>query len=144
DLLLVEIGGEELAVLRFHAAVAAEIEVVALLGGDDAEVLALRFGAFARAARYGGLQLVRRPQALVPVLQPDGHGDGVLHAEAAPGVSHARLHRAQRFSIGMPGLEAGGDQLAPDVRELFEARTEELDALAARALRIEPELLRGA
>ena len=48
--LLVEVGGEQVGVLRLHAAVAADVEVPALLGGDDAEVLALRLGALARAA----------------------------------------------------------------------------------------------
>ena len=42
---------KQLGVLRLHAAVAAQVEVLALLGGDDAEVLALRLGALARAAR---------------------------------------------------------------------------------------------
>ena len=68
--LLVEIGGEQLRVLRLHAAVAADVEVLALLGGDDAEVLALRLGALARAARHRRLELVRRAQALVAVLDP--------------------------------------------------------------------------
>ena len=71
--LFVEIRGEELRVLGLHSPVATEVEVVALLGGDDAEVLALRLGALARAARDRGLQLVRRAQALVAVLQADGH-----------------------------------------------------------------------
>ena len=57
--LLVEVGGEQVGVPRPGAAVAADVEVVALLGGDQAEVLALGLGALADAARDGPLQLVR-------------------------------------------------------------------------------------
>jgi len=42
-----------------EAAVAAEIEVPALLGGDDAEVLAAGLGALAGAATDAALELVR-------------------------------------------------------------------------------------
>src|SRR5258708_16797153 len=48
---VVEVGGEQLGVARLHAPLAADVEVPALLGSDDADVLALRLGAFARAAR---------------------------------------------------------------------------------------------
>src|SRR5207237_10292131 len=113
--LFVEIRGEELRVLGLHSPVATEVEVVALLGGDDAEVLALRLGALARAPGNRRFELVWRAQALVAVLQLDGHGDGVLHAEAAPRAAHARLHGAQGLAVGMARLEASGDQLAPDL-----------------------------
>ena len=48
--LLVDVGGEQVGVARLGAAVAAHVEVPALLGGDEAEVLALGLGAFADAA----------------------------------------------------------------------------------------------
>ena len=130
--LVVEIGREQHRVLRLHAAVAAQVEVPALLGGDDAEVLALRLGALARAAGDRGLELVRRAQALVAVLDPHRHADRVLHAVAAPGVADARLHGAQRLAVGVTRFEAGGDQLAPDVGQLLDARAEHVDALARR------------
>src|SRR6185312_16606351 len=107
---------DELRVLRLHAAVAADVEVVALLRRDDAEVLALRLGALARAARHRRLQLVRRAQPLVAVLERDGERHRVLHAVAAPGRADARLDRAQRLSVGVARLEAGVDELAPDER----------------------------
>jgi hypothetical protein len=47
---VVEVGGEQVGVPRLHAAVAADVEVPALLGGDHADVLALRLGALAGAA----------------------------------------------------------------------------------------------
>src|SRR6185437_10207424 len=121
-------------------AVAAEVEVVPLFGGDDAEVLPLRLGALARAARDGRLQLVRRAEPLVAVLDPDGQADRVLHAVAAPGAAHARLHRAQRLAVGVARLEAGVDELAPDGGELLEACAEHVDALGAGDLGVEPVL----
>src|SRR5258706_2846552 len=98
---------------RFHAAVAADVQVPALLRGDDADVLALRLGAFARAAGHRHLQLVRRAQAAVAGLDADRHAHRVLHAVAAPGRADAGLYRPEGFAIGMPRLEAGVDQLAP-------------------------------
>src|SRR5207248_3415846 len=98
--------GEELRVLRLHAAVAAQVEVVALLGGDDAEVLPLGLGALAGTAGDRGLELVRRAQALVAILQADGQRDRVLHAAAAPGAADARLHRPQRLAVGVARPEA--------------------------------------
>ena len=113
---LVEVGGEQQRVLRLHAAVAAQIEVVALLGGDDAEVLALCLGAFARTARHGRLQLVRRAAALVAILDPDRQADGESctpkrHQRAAD----ARLHGCaapcrRRAPTSKPGVR---DELAP-------------------------------
>ena len=50
-------------------AVAADVEVPALLGGDDAEVLAPGLGALAGAAGHGRLELVRRAQPPVAQLQ---------------------------------------------------------------------------
>src|SRR5581483_12291801 len=142
--LVVEVPGEELRVARLHAAVAADVEVPALLRGDDADVLALRLGAFARAARHGHLQLVRGAQAAVAGLQADRHRDRVLHPVAAPGRADAGLHRAQRLAVGVARLEAGIHELAPDRRQLLDARAEEVDALRAGDLRVEAELLRHA
>ena len=68
---LIQVGGQQFGMARLHAAVAADVEIPALLGGDDADVLALRFRAFARAARHAELDLVRRAQALVAVLEFD-------------------------------------------------------------------------
>ena len=66
---------------RPGAAVAADVEVVTLLGGDQAEVLALGLGALADAARDGPLQLVRGPEPAVAQLDPDGEPDRVLDAD---------------------------------------------------------------
>src|SRR5229473_34330 len=86
--LVVEVGGEQVGVARLHAAVATDVKVPALLGGDDAHVLALRLGALARAARDRHLHLVRRADAAVAVLDRDRHRHRVLHAVAAPGAAH--------------------------------------------------------
>ena len=139
--LLVEVGGQQVGVPRLGAAVAADVEVVALLGGDQAEVLALGLGTFADAAGDGRLDLVRRADAPVALLDPDGEADGVLHAVAAPGRADAALDRAQRLAVGVAALEAGVDQLLPDVGQLLDRRAEQIDALAAGDLGVEAVLL---
>ncbi len=139
--LAVEIRGEQIGVARLHAAVAADVEVPALLRRDDAHVLALRLGAFARAAGDGELDLVRRTQTLVAILQLDGEAHAVLHAVAAPGAAHTRLHGAQRLAVGVTGLEAGVGQLTPDRGQLVHLRAEEIDALAAGDLRVQAVFL---
>src|SRR4051794_28273944 len=122
--------------LRLHAAVAADVEVPALLGGDHADVLALRFRAFARATGDGHLQLVGRAQAAVARFKADRHGHGVLHAVAAPRRAHAGLHGAQRLAVGVARLEPGIHELAPDDGQLVGPRAEEVDALRAGDLRV--------
>ena len=122
---------------RAHAAVAADVEVPAVLGGDHADILALGLGAFTGAAGDGELELVRGTQALVTVFQRQRHRHAVLHAIATPGAADAGFHRAGGLAVGVAGLEAGGDQLAPDVRQFMQLGTEEVDALAAGDLGIE-------
>ena len=139
--LLVEVGRQQVGVPRLGAAVAADVEVVALLGGDQAEVLALGLGAFADAAGDGGLDLVRRADAAIALLDADGEADGVLHAVAAPGRADAALHRAQGLAIGVAALHAGGDHLFPDVGQLLHLRAEQIDALAAGDLGVQAVLL---
>src|SRR5690606_6608174 len=91
QLVLLQTGGDQLGVARLHAAVAADVDVPALGGGDHAHVLALRLGAFARTAGDAELDLVRRAQALVAVLQFDREAHAVIHAVAAPGRADAAL-----------------------------------------------------
>ena len=124
-----------------RAAVAADVDVPALLGGDEAEVLALRLGALAHAAAHRALELVRRANALVAVLDADGEGGRVLHAVAAPRRADAALHRAERLAVRVAALEPGRDELLPDLGELLDARAEEVDALAAGDLGVEAVLL---
>ncbi|ENO77080.1 cellobiohydrolase A [Thauera sp. 27] len=139
---LVEVGGDQLGMARLHAAVAAHVEVPAALGGDDAHVLALGLGAFARAARDAELDLVRRAQPLVAVLQFDRQPHGVIHAVAAPGAADAAFHRPQRLAVGMAGLEAGGDQFFPDRWQLLDAGAEQVHPLATGDLGVQAVLLR--
>jgi hypothetical protein len=129
-------------VARLAAAVAAHVEVPALLRGDDPEILALRLRALADAAGDGGLELVRRADAAVALLQPDRERRRVLHAVATPGRADAALHRAQRLAVGVAALEPRIDELFPDVRQVVDARAEEVDALAAGDLGVEAVLLR--
>ena len=138
----IEIARQQVRVPRLHAAIAADVEIPAVLGGDDADVLALRLGAFARAAGHRELDLVRRAQSLVAILEIDGEAHRVLHAVAAPGRTHAALHGAQRLAVGVAGFEAGVDQLAPDQRQLVHLRAEQVDALAAGDLGVQAVLLR--
>src|SRR6185312_1597029 len=137
---LVEIGGEQLRVARLHAAVAADIEIPAFLGGGRTIILPLRLRAFARTARDTELQLVGRAQPLVTALQLDREADAVLHAVPAPCRAHAGLHRPQGLAVRMPRLEAGCDQVCPDERQLVHPGAEEIDALTTGYLGVQAEL----
>ena len=139
--LVVEVAREQPGVRGCLAAVAADVEVPALVGGDDADVLAAGLGALAGAARDAELDLVRRPQPAVAVLEVDGHPDGVLHAVAAPRRADARLHGAQRLAVGLSRLHADVDEALPDRGQLLDAGAEEVDALAAGDLDVEAEVL---
>src|SRR5467141_172460 len=86
--LFIQILCKQISVSRLHAAVAAHVQVPAFFRGDDADVLALRLGALARAARDRHLHLVRRADAAVAVLDRDRERHRVLHAVAAPGAAH--------------------------------------------------------
>ena len=136
----VQIGEEQVGVPGPEAAVAADVEVPAVLGGDDAEVLAPGLGALAGAAGHRRLDLVRCPQSAVAQLECDGEPDRVLHPVAAPGRADAGLHGAQRLAVRVARLEAGVDQPAPDVGQLLDPRAEQVDPLPAGDLRVETEV----
>ena len=136
----VDAGQQQVGVPRPEAAVAADVEVPAVVGGDDADVLAPCLGAFAGAAGHPGLDLVRRADAPVPQLQLDRQRDRVLHPVAAPGRPDAGLHRAEGLAVGVPGLEPGVHQPPPDRGQLLHPRAEQVDALPAGDLRVEAEV----
>ena len=93
--LLVEVRGEQFGMTRRRATVTGDIEVPAVLRGDDADVLAAGLRALAGAAGDTHLELVRTAQAAVAQLQVHGETDRILLAVAAPVGTHAALHRAQ-------------------------------------------------
>ena len=94
---LIEIAGQQIGMPRLGAAVAADVQVVTLLGGDQANVFALGFGTFADAARHGHLDFVRCADALVAIFDANRKTDGILHAVAAPRGADAALDRPQRL-----------------------------------------------
>lgn len=55
---------------------------------------------------------------LVAILQLNSEAHGILDTVSAPRGSHAALHRTQRLTVGMPGLETGCSQFLPDSRQL--------------------------
>ena len=122
-------------------AVSADEEVVSGLGRDQADVFRLRLGALANAAGHRALDLVRRADAAVALLDADSEPDRILDPVAAPRGADAALDRAQRLAIGVPALEARLDQLLPDGRQLVHLRSEQVDPLAARDLRVQAVLL---
>src|ERR1700730_1710988 len=91
---VVEIACEQLRVLGGHAAVAADVEVPAVLRGDHADVLASRLGAFPRTARDAHLDLVWRPQSAIAQLEVDGHLHRILLSIAAPVAANTALDGA--------------------------------------------------
>mmetsp|Transcript_66739 Transcript_66739/g.184833 ORF Transcript_66739/g.184833 Transcript_66739/m.184833 type:complete len:303 (-) Transcript_66739:854-1762(-) len=139
---LVDVCRQQLGVPRFRTPIATDVHVVARLGGDEAQVLSLGFRALAEASGARHLDFVRGAQALVALLQGDGHAHGVLLPIAAPRAAHAALHRAQGLSVGVPGLEARVHQVFPDGRELVHGGTVHAQALGTRDLRPQAVLLR--
>ncbi len=127
----IEIGRQQVRMARFHAAVAAHVQVPAFLGGDDADVFALRFGAFAGTAGDAELHFVRGADAFVAVFQRDAEADAVADAVAAPGAAHAGFRHAQRFGVRVAGFKAGGNQLTPDFRQVVLLRAKQADTLGA-------------
>src|SRR6267378_6414610 len=140
--LFIQILCKQISVSRLHAAVAAHVQVPAFFRGDDADVLALRLGALARAARDRHLHLVRRADAAVAVLDVDRHRDRILDSVTAPGAADTGLYCSQCFPIGVARFEARVHEILPDERQLLDARAEEVDALRAGDLGVEAEFLR--
>src|SRR5262249_20818569 len=105
---------------------------------DQPEVLALRLGTLADAAADRALQLVRRADTLVAVLDADRERGRILHAVAAPGRADAALDGAHRLAVRVAALEPGGDQLLPDLGQLLQPRAEQIDALSAGDLGVQP------
>ncbi len=124
-----------------EAAVAADVQVPADLGGDDAEVLGPGLRALAGAAGHPALELVRGAQAPVAELELDRETDRVLHAVPAPGRAHAGLHRTQCLAVRVARLEPGVDEPLPDGGQFLEPGTEQVDPLPAGDLGVEAEVL---
>lgn len=133
--------GQELGVSWLCAAVAADEDVEALFRGDQTEVLALGLGTLSHTSAYTSLDLVRRANTLVALLQPHCHADTVADAEAAPRRSHAALDSPERLCVGVAGFHACGDELAPDVEEFVFLGAEQVYALASGDLCVEVVLL---
>src|SRR6185312_6858405 len=112
-------------------------EVPAFFRGDDTEVFALCFGAFADTAAYTTFEFMRGADAAVTLLDLDGEGHAVVEAKAAPGAANAAFDGAKRFTIGVTAFEAGVDKFFPDGRQVADVGAEEVDALAAGDLGIE-------
>ncbi|GKT86390.1 LOW QUALITY PROTEIN: cellobiohydrolase A [Colletotrichum tofieldiae] len=136
--------GEQLRVLGLGTAVAGHEDVEALVGGDEAEarrsgysLLVLGFGALAHTAADTALDLVRRADALVPLLQPHRHADAVADAVTAPRRADAALDRSQRLGVRVPRLHAGLDQHPPNVQQVLLLGAEHVDALPAGDLGVE-------
>ena len=132
-----QIRGKQIRVARTHAAVAAYVQVPAVLGGDHADVLTLGFRTFAGAAGHRHLELMGGTQALVAVLQKNRHVHTVLHAVAAPGAADAGLHRTQGLAVGVAGFEAGGDEFFPDFGQFAQGGAEQVHPLTARDLGVQ-------
>src|SRR6185437_5333794 len=136
----VEVGGEQLGVFGCHAAVTADVEVPAGLGGDHPDVFAAGLGTLTRTTGYGHLDFMRGPQAAVAQFEVDGHLHGVVLAVAAPVGAHTAFDRAQRFAVGVAGFHSAFDEAQPDVGELVDGGAEHVDALAAGDFGVQPEV----
>src|SRR5207244_1528723 len=92
---------------------ARKVDVVAGIDTHDADILAGRFGAIARATRHRHLNFRRRPRAPEEFLELDAEAGGILGAETAPVGSDAGLYRAQALRIGMARNETRFAEIAP-------------------------------
>src|ERR1700685_4342583 len=104
---LVDVVHEEIGVTWIGASVAADVNVPAPLGGNESNVFALSLRAFADASADAALDLVRRPNPLVTVLDEHGERRRVLDAESAPRRADAALHRSERLAVRVAALQAG-------------------------------------
>src|SRR3546814_18547328 len=95
------------------AAVAADVQLVAAVDADDAEILDRRLGAIARAARHGDLELVRPPAAPAHPLALDAEPGRILRADAAPFGPDAGFHGATRLALDLARHHARGVCVAP-------------------------------
>src|SRR5690606_29644667 len=109
-----KVGGADM-----DAAIAADMQFIAAIHADHAEVLDRRLRAVAGAARGGDLELMGHPRTPGHPLDLDAKASGVLRTEAAPFAAHAGLHRAERLAIGMARHHARGVEVGPDGGQVF-------------------------
>ena len=81
----IQIAGEQVGMARLHTAVAANVQIPALLRSDDANILALGLRAFAGTAGDRHFNFVRRAQPLIAMFEGYRQAGGILDAIAAPG-----------------------------------------------------------
>ena len=80
----IDICGQKFCVTRLSSSVTADIQVVAILCGDQSDIFALCFGAFSCAARHSHFDFVRRTNALVSILNTDREPYGILNTVPTP------------------------------------------------------------
>ena len=122
---------EKVGCANLDPAVPADMQFVAAIDANHAEILDCRFGTVPWAAADGHLELVRHVTAPCRLLQLDAEPGRILRAEAAPFTSHAGLHRAQRLAVGVAGHHAGGIEIGPDGGQVLFPDPEDVEPLAA-------------
>src|SRR5262249_14677180 len=108
-----------------------EMDLVARIHADHADVLAGRLRAIARAAGDAHLHLGRRPGAPHELLDLYAEAGGVLGAEPAPFRADACLHGTQALGIGVAGAQAGIVEVGPPRSQILLLHAEQVDALPA-------------
>src|SRR5574343_389350 len=131
DLLVRAHLAQELRPLGLDAAVTGDVDLVAGIDADDADVLDAGLGTVARATGNGQLDLVRRVHVEQHLLQLDAHRHGQLRAEAAVLGADAGLHGADRLAVGVAGDHACSVEVRPHGRQVFLLDAKQVDALAA-------------
>ena len=126
---------------RFRTAISSHEDVEPLFRSNKSEVLVLRLCTLPHTSRYSALELVRAADALVPLLQADGHTHTVADAESAPCRANAGLYCPKRLCVGVSGLHAAIDQFSPDRWKVLFFGAKHVDTLAASDLAVKIELL---
>ena len=107
---MVQICSQQLCILLFHPAVAADVKIIALVDGDNAEVFALVISTFTGVAADGAFKFMRRIQPFITTLKFDREADAVLDSVAAPSGTGVRFDRAQGFAVRVTEFKSGSDK----------------------------------
>src|SRR6185312_8429419 len=80
---------------------------------------------------------MRGADPAITFLYLDREGHAVVQAIPAPCAAHAALDRPKRFSVSMAAFETCGDQFLPNRWQIGDMRSEKVNPLTARDLRVE-------
>ena len=127
--------------LRTNTSIARDKDIEALVCRNKTKVLILCFGTLSHAAGDTTFDLVRSSDALVSLLEPDGHTNTVANAKSTPRSTHTAFDCSKRFGVSVPTFHAALHELGPDIDEILLAGSEHVNALTTCDLHVQIVLL---